>query len=130
MFVRPLGINNNSLRLNTHSSVLNKQSSNPDFSSHMRNAASIGSHVASDAARYAMPYVPGRALLSAAVNGAAGQINSPGALSQTLSAEGADDALGANALNPNHDFQSSMGDLQQNMRKENIEMIALQKEIQ
>lgn len=56
------------------SSINNRTSSNPTFTAHLANATAGGANVLAGVTGVAAPYVPGSAVLSAALNQASGQI--------------------------------------------------------
>ena len=107
------------IRLHTQSATLSKKSSNLDFSSQLQRVAVHGTNFAAQSLGHVAPYVPGGAVLSAALQDASATLeagpNSNGALQ------------GSSNQAP---FLQSMASLQQNMMSSNVYMIGLQQEFQ
>ncbi len=123
----------NSIRFDTTSSTLNRRTSNADFSSKLRQAASHGTAFAARTLDNIAPVVPGGAVLSSVLADAAGALNT-GALEPNIGvgpsvAPFASGVEGPFASGPQN-IATSMASLQQNMMSSNLYMIALQQDIQ
>ena len=116
----------NSLRMNTISSTLSRQTANQDFSSKLRQGASHSANFAAHVFDNVAPALPGGAVVSAALNDAASSLSSQPA---------SDPAYGTlnTGLPPgigSGNVATSMASLQQNMMSQNLYMIGLQRKFQ
>ncbi len=77
MAISNVGGRNGSMQLNTNSTSV-RQSPRTDFGAQMRNGVAVGAGVAAGAVGVAAPFVPGGAVVSAALNQAAGSMGGGG----------------------------------------------------
>lgn len=110
--------------INYGDTIAHRRSSNSTFSSHLANTAAGGANVLANATGVAAPFVPGSAVLSAALNQAAGQLranNSP------LDVNSMAVHPGGQGQTP--EFAQSAAQMQQQMLETNVSMLRLQQQI-
>ena len=131
-------INNSGITINTSSSFASPATSNMKFAHKLRQVIGHGLHRASKIAEHAAGSLPGAAVLSAAVSGAAGQLmpigtdNGQKSLTGNLLSNnaGAAGGSGMNIGNDRNKFLSSISDMQNNMVSQNVYLLSVQRKFQ
>lgn len=119
----------NSLRMNTTSSTLARQTSNQDFAAKLRQGASQGTRFASHVFDTVAPAVPGGAVVSAALNDATNSLASSQESVFAPQFGGAQQGFAPLPATPGN-MLTSVASLQQNMMSQNVAMLGLQNSMQ
>ena len=141
------GGNRGSIQLDSGSTTV-RQSPRTDFGTQVRNGVASGAGAAGAAIGVAAPFVPGAAVVSAAVTGAAGSVQGGGASGQSFNSAGGV-AVGADGVpfggpglntptgggaqstgNPQQDMINQTKGMQEMMASFNLQYLQLQEKMQ
>lgn len=118
--------NYTALNLNANAGGFNRQTVNTNFAGKLRQAARATTLTAQRSANQAAPFIPGAAVLSATLGGAAASLSEDSTLASRT-------ALGSDSINPaaeRGDLIGAMEEMQQTMVSNNMQMLNVQRKFQ
>jgi len=127
MPVQHINFANSSLRLKSNTSTLSSQTSNADFSDHLKIGAHDGLQATGQLFGATTSFLPGSSLFSAALNDAANNL-SASTSSSMLSANNLSNEVSPALQGKN--FLQMMEDMQQKMLQANLQLLDMQNKVQ